>query len=202
MQVNQAMIFPADAQGADTTENDVMLLAQIREGSHAAFSLLVKRYSSKCYRLAYRFMQEKSLSEDIVQEAFLKLWERPGMWQEERKVPFIVWFRRVIVNLCLDRHKKKRPDALIDDSWVPDESETIEERLIQRQQQRCLEAHISDLPERQRIALNLCFDEELTNKDAAEVMGINLKALQSLLMRAKMNLKDKIRNNHYGINRT
>jgi RNA polymerase sigma-70 factor (ECF subfamily) len=62
--------------------------------------------------------------------------------------------------------------------------------LAARQSQQRLEAAIAQLPERQRTALNLCFYESLSNQEAADIMGINLKALQSLLMRAKMTLKE------------
>ena len=48
-----------------------------------------------------------------------------------------------------------------------------------------------DLPETQRMALNLCFYEGLTNQEAADIMGLNLKALQSLIIRAKSTLKEK-----------
>jgi RNA polymerase sigma-70 factor (ECF subfamily) len=56
-----------------------------------------------------------------------------------------------------------------------------------------LEKEIAVLPERQRTALNLCFDEGLSNQEAAEVMGLNLKALQSLIMRAKTTLKERMK---------
>ena len=56
-----------------------------------------------------------------------------------------------------------------------------------------VEKEIAALPERQRTALNLCFDEGLTNLEAAEVMGVNLKALQSLIMRAKTTLKERLK---------
>ena len=49
------------------------------------------------------------------------------------------------------------------------------------------------MPERQRTALNLCFDEGLSNQEAAEAMGVNLKALQSLIMRAKTTLKERMK---------
>jgi len=61
--------------------------------------------------------------------------------------------------------------------------------MIQGERQRLLERQIAALPERQRTALNLCFYEGLSNRDAADIMGIRLKALQSLLMRAKITLK-------------
>ena len=55
-----------------------------------------------------------------------------------------------------------------------------------------LEKEIAALPERQRTALNLCFGEGLSNQEAAEVMKINLKALQSLIMRGKTTLKERL----------
>jgi RNA polymerase sigma-70 factor (ECF subfamily) len=64
---------------------------------------------------------------------------------------------------------------------------------MRAQEQRILEKEIAALPERQRTALNLCFDEGLTNQEAAEVMGLHLKALQSLIMRAKTTLKERMK---------
>jgi len=57
-----------------------------------------------------------------------------------------------------------------------------------------LEQAIAALPERQRTAINLWFDEDLSNQDAADAMGVNLKALQSLIMRAKTALKERMKN--------
>ena len=65
--------------------------------------------------------------------------------------------------------------------------------MIRTQEQNALEKEIAVLPERQRAALNLCFDEGLSNQEAAQVMGINLKALQSLIMRAKTTLKERMK---------
>jgi len=61
-----------------------------------------------------------------------------------------------------------------------------------KRRQELLDRYLLKLPERQQIALNLCFYEGVSNKEAAEIMDINLKALQSLVMRAKINLKEKL----------
>jgi len=99
-----------------------------------------------------------------------------------------------VVNLCLDWQKKKRPMELPDeDIPLADEREPVDAVMIRLQEQRLLEKEIAALPERQRMALNLCFDEGLSNQEAAEVMGVNLKALQSLIMRAKTTLKDRMK---------
>ena len=174
---------------ATLAEEDARLLTRVCEGDESAFAALVRRHTDRFYRVAYRFTGNRAEAEDIVQEAFLKLWERPSLWRADRKASFTTWFYRVVVNLCLDHKKKKRPSALEDDRWVPDERATHEETMIQDEKQMRLEKAINNLPERQRVALNLCFYEELSNQQAADIMGIRLKALQSLLMRAKAALK-------------
>jgi len=174
-------------------QEDAWLLARVQKGEHDAFETLVRRHSSRFYRVAYRFMRNRAGSEDIVQEAFVKLWERPGMWQAEKNVAFTTWFHRVVVNLCLDHHKKKRPLPLIDEVQIMDERQSQEEDLLENERQSLVARAIALLPERQRVALNLCFYEGLSNEEAARIMGVRLKALQSLLMRAKLALKDNLK---------
>jgi RNA polymerase sigma-70 factor (ECF subfamily) len=67
--------------------------------------------------------------------------------------------------------------------------ELISEDDENSQQFSDIEVALKELPERQRMALNLCFYEDLSNNEAASIMGIRLKALQSLIMRGKASLK-------------
>jgi RNA polymerase sigma-70 factor (ECF subfamily) len=180
------------AGGAEKDDNE--LLALIQEGDRQAFGTLVERHTERFYRLAYRYLQNKEAAEDVVQDAFLRLWERPDLWQPERNAKFTTWFYRIVVNLSLDARKKKKPVALENDTEIPDEREPIDQMLIEAQQQEALEEAIAALPERQRMALNLCFDQGLSNQEAADIMGLNLKALQSLIMRAKKTLKESVTN--------
>lgn len=178
---------------ADRSEtNDYELLELIRDGSHEAFSVLVRRHTQRFYRLAFRFVQNKEAAEDIVQDAFVKLWEDPAKWRPGRNTKFTTWFYRIVVNLCFDWQRKKRPTELVDDAPLPDERPSAEEKLIRAEEQAMLENEIAALPERQRTALNLCFEEGLSNREAAGIMGVNLKALQSLIMRAKTTLKERM----------
>lgn len=174
-------------------KGDHELLTLVQDGSHQAFSVLVQRHIERFYRLAYRYVQDKETAEDIVQDAFLKLWENPWLWQPERNSKFTTWFYRIVVNLCLDWQKKKRPLTLDEDISLIDEQATLDTALGRSQEQTLLEKELASLPERQRTAVNLCFGEGLSNQEAAEVMGLKLKALQSLLMRAKATLKERMR---------
>lgn len=187
-------LFPGCVEPADeVVESDARLLEGIAKRDHKAFATLVRRHAARFFRVAYRFIGNPSESEDMVQDAFLKLWERPGLWQANRNAAFTTWFYRIVVNQCLDFMKKKRPVQLEDDSWVEDEGQTHEENMLEYEKQRLLELQIMKLPERQRTALNLCFYEGLSNRQAAEIMGIHIKALQALLMRAKTALKVELR---------
>jgi RNA polymerase sigma-70 factor (ECF subfamily) len=174
-------------------KDDRELLALIAGGDPQAFSTLVERHTDRFYRLAYRYLQNKEAAEDIVQDAFVKLWEDPTRWQPGRDTKFTTWFYRIVVNLCLDWLKKKRPVELDSDVPLLDEHDAPDEALIRREEERLLEAEIAALPQRQRLALNLCFDQGLSNQEAAEIMGLKLKALQSLIMRAKATLKERMK---------
>ena len=176
-------------------KDDEELLALIQNGSEQAFSVLVQRHTDRFYRLAYRYLQGKEAAEDVVQDAFVRLWADPGRWQAERNNKFTTWFYRVVVNLCLDWQKRKKPVELGDrELLIADDRETPDIAILHAEKQKVLEKEIAALPERQRIALNLCFDEGLSNQQAAEVMGLRLKALQSLVMRAKTTLKERLKN--------
>ncbi len=174
-------------------KDDQELLALIQDGGHQAFAELVQRHTERFYRLAYRYVQNRETAEDLVQDAFVRLWENPASWRPDRNSKFTTWFYRIVVNLCLDWQKKKRPMPLDEDMPLADERESADESMIRIQEQRLLEKEIAALPERQRTALNLCFDEGLSNQEAAAAMGVNLKALQSLIMRAKITLKERMK---------
>ena len=175
-------------------KEDNELLALVQDGSHPAFAELVQRHTERFYRLAFRYLQNKQAAEDVVQDAFLKLWEDPKKWQADKNSKFTTWFYRVVVNLCLDWQKRKRPVALNEDMPLIDDRESVDQAMLRREEQRILEQAIAALPERQRTAINLWFDEGLSNQDAADAMGVNLKALQSLIMRAKTTLKERMKN--------
>ena len=172
--------------------DDKELLLKIQDGNRYAFNLLVDRHHRRFYNVAYRFLNKREDAEDVVQDAFLKLWERPDIWDGGKNNKFTTWFYRVVVNLCHDRNKKKKPMPLADGYDAPDEQASQHDKLEQAEKQRLINEKIANLPERQRQALILCFFEELSNDEAARVMNVSTRALQSLIMRAKENLKKEL----------
>src|SRR5262245_10756829 len=176
---------------SDNDDNELLELVQ--GGSHPAFAELVERHTERFYRLAFRYLQNQAAAEDVVQDAFVKLWEDPNKWQGDRNTKFTTWFYRVVVNLCLDWRKRKRPVELNEEWPIMDDRERPEQAVLRSEVERAVEREIAALPERQRTALNLCFDQGVSNQEAADIMGVKLKALQSLLMRAKTTLKERLK---------
>lgn len=174
---------------------DEVLMQQLKLGHEEAFAVLVSRHQKRYYNLAFRYLMRRQDAEDIVQDAFLRLWKHPEVWHDDRSTRFTTWFYRIIVNLCLDELRRKKP-AQIPEGWdAADTSESQDTVLVleTRRQQALVEQAIQNLPERQRTALNLCFYENLSNQEAADIMGVPIKTLQSLLMRAKQNLKENLK---------
>ncbi len=174
------------------TPADEALLARIAAREHPAFALLVQRHTQRYYALAYRCVLQRAEAEDIVQQAFLKLWENPHLWRKERGGAFTTWFYRVVINLCRDHLRRKRPLPLPEDFDAPDTRDNAEAMLVVERQSLAVEIALRTLPERQRTALVLCFYEGLSHQEAATVMGVRVKALQSLLMRGKTTLREKL----------
>lgn len=172
--------------------SDESLMERVVAGDHQAFATLVERHTKMFFSAAYRVCGNPVEAEDIVQDAFLKLWAKPQAFDASKGVKFTTWFYRVVSNVAIDAARKKKPQVgaeIVD--LMADGAAGADEMLVMDEQQRALEDAIQELPERQKIALNLCFYEGLSNKEAAEVLGVGVKAVESLLMRAKKALKDK-----------
>lgn len=174
-------------------DSDESLLALIVKGDQRAFAILVNRHVKKFHAAAYRMCGDTQESEDIVQEAFLKLWSKPQMWDSTRGAKFATWFYRIVTNLAIDKMRRKKAVAVgeVIDVFA-DTRDSQEETLNEQQRQGALESAIQALPDRQKAALNLCFYEGLSNREAADILGVSVKALESLLVRAKTALKEEL----------
>lgn len=176
----------------DINNDDHGLMVRVQRGDHQAFSQLVQTHSARFYAVAFRMLGNSAEAEDVVQDSFLKLWNKPQAWDAKKNAKFTTWFYRVVTNAAIDRARRRTKivsgEKIID--FVADERRNAEDQMYQDETQRILEEAIQSLPDRQKAALNLCFYEGLSNKEAAEVLEVNVKALESLLMRAKAGMKD------------
>jgi len=183
---------------ASTEDSDESLMRLIRQGSHQAFAILVRRHTDRFYAAAFRLSGRAAEAEDLVQDAFLKIWQKPDIWKDDKGAKFTTWFYRILVNQNIDRMRKGQKMAS-DNSILPYVADTRmnpEGQTALNEEQERIEKALGLLPERQKTALTLCFYEGLSNAEAADVMGVKLKALESLLMRAKTGLREYLNQNN------
>jgi RNA polymerase sigma-70 factor (ECF subfamily) len=174
-------------------ESDESLMVRVANGDRQAFTRLVRRHSGRFFAHAWRMTGNRAEAEDCVQDSFLKLWRNPGAFDPGRGNKFTTWFYRVVTNAAIDLQRRRRETPDTDGLERMTASAPLQDRVLEEERQaQALEAAIQDLPERQKTALNLCFYEGISNADAARIMEINVKALESLLMRAKKTLKQKL----------
>src|SRR5262249_17626511 len=134
---------------------------------------------------------DQAEAEDAVQDTFMRLWTHAARWQPGR-AKFETWLYRVTLNQCYDR-LRKRPQAPLDEALsVPDPAAgpaVLHERRVLA---AVLERALGELPERQGAAIVLCHYQELGNIEAAEILGVSVEALESLLARGRRALRAKL----------
>ena len=172
---------------------DAQLIALVAQGDKAAFSALVKRHLPRAYAIARRTLNSDSEAEDAAQEAFSKIWVNARDYNPD-KAAFTTWLHRIVVNASLDMARKKRPVSVEDEVLhsVADTRDDAEQQLAGREQAEQVRAAIATLPPQQRAAITLCYTEEYSNAEAASILGVHIKALEGLLVRARKSLRTKL----------
>lgn len=170
---------------------DAELVARVGRGDRAAAQMLMHRHLPKMLGLARRMLGDSAEAEDAVQDAFMRLWTHAVRWQPGR-AKFETWLYRVTLNKCFDRLRRRPVDPLDAALEVPDPApgpaSALENAAVSRQVEEALQA----LPERQRAAIQLCHYQECGNIEAAEILGVSVEALESLLSRGRRTLRARL----------
>jgi len=188
---NKELVLPVAVDDADDEASDSALIALIGAGDDDGFKRLLLRHGRRYVGLAFRLLGQREDAEDIVQEAFIKLWINPERFEQKRGVQFRTWFYRVVVNMCIDVRRRQNNIVLADQlPDVPNEDDAGDADLAIKE--RMLRHAVMQLPGRQQVAVQLYYFDGLDQTTIAEVLNMNLKAFQSLLHRARTALREKL----------
>jgi len=175
---------------------DADLIREAQKGSHRAFEELVRRYSERAYRAAFRVVRDPQIAEDVLQEALLKAYR--SLRSFENRSSFYTWLYRITVNLALDRQRREKRGAMLE--WNDEVARDVEPRgafavpadpevASQRVQLRELVAEgIQGLPDGQREVLLLREVEGLSYEEIAQSMEISKGTVMSRLHYARKKL--------------
>ncbi|KQR73685.1 RNA polymerase subunit sigma [Burkholderia sp. Leaf177] len=168
---------------------DARLLARIDDEEPGAVREMVARKLPRLLALATRMLGDRDEASDVAQEVFIRIWKQASSWQRGN-ARFDTWLHRVALNLCYDRLRRRHEEPLGDDMPEPaDHAPLPEDQLDDTARGERVAVALAALPARQREALVLQYYQELSNIEAAAVMGISVDALESLLARARRSLR-------------
>lgn len=175
-----------------STANDEALIVLVGRGDRAAATVLIERHTDATYAQCYRMLRNQAAAEDATQEIFLRLWRHARKWKDKgAKVK--TWLYRIAANYCLDQLRKggrfMNDDGLTE---ISDNAAGPADQLAAHQDRTVILEALEILPERQRMAIGLCYLQEMPNGEAAELMGISVTAIESLLARARRQLRETL----------
>ena len=186
------------------TLSDEELMNRIAQGDGQAFKILVCRHQRRILNLIYRFIGDRIEAEDIAQDVFLRVWRSAKDYKPKAK--FTTWVYRIAVNLCLDVRKSphhrqtfvhpsgdsESTDGNHDHLCLPRSDASPEDLLLANEKSRQIFTALRSLPTNQRMAVILSKYDGLSYDEIARVLGCSVSAVESLLVRAKRNLREKL----------
>jgi RNA polymerase sigma-70 factor (ECF subfamily) len=170
--------------------SDEQLISRIRRRDQAAFACYLGRHLDTVHGYLYRLTGSRADADDLSQDTFLRVWRKAATYKPGRVKPS-TWLHRIAHNLCVDQFRK-RARASTETYATADESAPPPADLEARQAIERLNTAMHDLPESQRSALLLCQVQGFSNLEAASILGISVRALESLLARARRTLKAEL----------
>ncbi|HEY1869633.1 MAG TPA: RNA polymerase sigma factor [Chitinophagaceae bacterium] len=185
--------------------DEKILIEKLKQGDETAFRQIVADWQNMVYNTAVGILQNAEDAEDVAQEVFVQVYESVKTFKAESK--FSTWLYRITVSKALDhlrRKKRKKRFAYVQSLFGADNQTIIEKpdfhhpgvTLDNKERAAVLFKAISQLPENQKIAFTLHKLEGLSYQEISEVMKTSVSSVESLMHRAKINLK-KWLTSHY-----
>jgi RNA polymerase sigma-70 factor (ECF subfamily) len=167
--------------------DEARLVALVRKGDQRAYTDLVVRHLPAIEVYAKRIVNDDTLAQDIAQDVMVVLWQRSSDFNPN-KARLTTWLHRIAHNRCIDVLRKRQREV----NWDPSESEHLLTESDTPREEQFIDVALMRLPESQRNALVLTYYQNLSNREVAEIMNSSVRAVESLLVRARGNLKKQL----------
>ncbi len=169
-------------------KTDLQLIDEVRGGQRASFSELVKRHQRGLLRLSMRFMKDLDISQDVVQEAFIKAFEKLHLF--EGRASFKSWLYQIAVNTARNKLRESRYDYSNIDDVQLSVSATAEKGLVHSAVSEIIQEQVDRLPFKQKTALVLRVYEDMSFAEIAEVMECPYDTAKANYRHALMKLRE------------
>ncbi len=174
------------------TLSDDALLAAIGAGDQKAGSVLIQRHLAYVLHICRTKLQNEAEAEEAAQDVFASVWKNAAKWQPGG-AKVTTWLYRIASNRCIDLLRKRRPTTTIEAIAEPaDDNADIEAAHMTADRHRLIRTALDALNKDQKRAIELVYFGEMKQGEAAELMGITLAALESILRRARAQLHEEL----------
>lgn len=172
-----------------------MLAEELKKGAPGAFKALVEKFSQDVIKTCYGFVDSRDDAVDIAQEVFIEIYK--SIRQFRKDADLNTWIYRICINKSLDflrKQRRKKRIADLKELFLLRSKPVIgpHQQLEEAERREILQEQIALLAENQRIAIVLSQFEKLSNRKIAEIMQISESAVESLLHRARTNLRKNL----------
>ncbi|MET3726856.1 RNA polymerase sigma-70 factor (ECF subfamily) [Fictibacillus halophilus] len=156
---------------------------------------LMKEYGKSLVRVAYTYVKQEQLAEDIVQEVFVKCYKKLHLFREESS--YKTWLYKITINQCKDVRKSWNFKNLIFNNFSsfqskPSNDRSPEEQMMVYEESKHISRMVISLPIKLREVIIFYYYEEMKIEQISELLGINRNTVKSRLLRGKQQLKKKI----------
>lgn len=189
---------------ANERQEDFDLLARFNEGSEESFTRIVEKHSGPLINFLHRYTQNQGVSEDIAQEAFLRLYKAAPGLKPGAKLSTLIY--KIAYNLAVDHARRNKSRAAkapthsldaVTASGGPDPAAAPNagpDAIFETKQLNGeIAARLAELPDTQQLALILKVYEDRSYAEIAEIMGLSISSVESLLFRARQSLSKKLK---------
>ncbi len=175
--------------------NESEIIQAIAKGDKNSFSMLYERFSEKVYNTGLSYTKNKEDAEEITQDVFVKIYKSAATFKGESSLN--TWIYRIAVNTSLNYLKKKNRFTFLKNTFTTSQSIDFEHPGVlmeNRENAAALYKAMDCLPNNQKTAFILSYIEDLPRQEVADIMEVSLKAVESLLQRAKKNMRSELEN--------
>jgi len=172
-------------------DSDDALMEQIRARDQTAFNRLLARHLSAIHGYTLRLTHSRADADELTQETFLRVWSRAETYRPGT-VQFATWLHRIAHNLCMDELRRVHPESLDEPDQQLSERAGPEQATADRERAARLDRALATLPQTQRAALLLTEVQGLSNQQVADIMNLGVRAVESLLARARRSLRERV----------
>jgi RNA polymerase sigma-70 factor (ECF subfamily) len=183
---------------------DAALMLRVKGGDMEAFEALVEKYKHPVINVMYRMIRDLNEAEDLAQNVFIRVFQSADRYRASAK--FSTWIFTIARHLCLNeiRRRGRHPADSLESSQSENEGQPAKQfqddrtfsppqAFLHGELERKIQEAVAELPEKQRLAISLCQEDELSYEEIAEVLECSLSATKSLIHRGRETLKQKLK---------